>query len=135
MADHINPRWRRNLHIVDLGNFISDSEISDGSFIFRGTQSVIPRDQKITQLRHMAAQSHGFHTVCKRKRPAPSLVVLRLRCCSSKFLLARQLCTGRSKYGEGGDFFYLHRSFKSVIVILPINLTHRFRFEVFLTAE
>ena len=69
----------------------------------------------------------------KAKRPAPSLLVFPLRCCSSKFLQAHRLNT-RSNDGEGEDFFTFE-GLSSVWLLFYQRLTQRFCFEVLLTAE
>ena len=85
-----------------FGNAISDSKGRDGSFIVRRNRCAILHDQKVTCSRQMAAQSYGFRALWKRKRLAPSLLVLRLKRRSSDFLQANRLNT-RSNDGECKD--------------------------------
>ena len=58
------PRWP-NI----FGKVISDSEWRDGSFIVRRTRSAIPRDQKVTNSRHIMAPTLHFSRGLKAKAP------------------------------------------------------------------
>ena len=109
----------------NFGNVISDSDSEgrDGSFIVRRIRSAVPRDQKVTNSRHMMAPKSGFSRGLKAKaRGAVTACVpgpLRRR--SSKVLqacrprLAQEATMGKVTI----FFFYLQGSFKCMIVILP----------------
>ena len=75
-----------------FGNVISDSEGRDGSFIVRRIRSAEPRDQKVTNSRHMMAPKLRFSRGLKAKAPGAvtACVPGPLRRRSSKFLQARR---------------------------------------------
>ena len=75
-----------------FGNVISDSERRDGSFIVRRIRSAVPRDQKVTNSRHMMAPKLRFSRGLKAKAPGAvtACVPGPLRRRSSKFLQARR---------------------------------------------
>ena len=75
-----------------FGNVISDSEGRDGSFIVRRIRSAVPRDQKVTNSRHMMAPKLRFSRGLKAKAPGAvtACVPGPLRRRSSKFLQARR---------------------------------------------
>ena len=108
-----------------FGNVISDSEGRDGSFIVRRIRSAVPRDQKVTNSRHMMAPKLRFSHGLKAKAPGavtacvPDPGPLRRR--SSKFLQARRprLAQEATMGKVTIFFFYLRGSFKCMIVILP----------------
>ena len=62
---HKQPPWWPTF----FGDVISDFEGRDGSFIVRRTRSAIPRDQKVTQSRHMVAPKLRFSRGLKVKAP------------------------------------------------------------------
>ena len=75
-----------------FGNVISDSEGRDGSFIVRRIRSAVPRDQKVTNSRHMMAPKLRFSRGLKAKAPGAVTACVSgpLRRRSSKFLQARR---------------------------------------------
>ena len=75
-----------------FGNVISDSEGRDGSFIVRRVRSGVPRDQKVTNSRHVMAPKLRFSRGLKAKAPGAvtACVPGPLRRRSSKFLQARR---------------------------------------------
>ena len=106
-----------------FGNVISDSEGRDGSFIVRRIRSAVPRDQKVTNSRHMMAPKLRFSRGLKAKAPGAvtACVPGPLRRRSSKFLQARRprLAQEATMGKVTIFFFYLRGSFKCMIVILP----------------
>ena len=62
-----------------FGNVISDSEGRDGSFIVRRIRSAEPRDQKVTNSRHMMAPKLRFSRGLKAKAPGAVTVFVPAR--------------------------------------------------------
>ena len=111
-----------------FGKVISDSEGRDGSFIVRRIRSAVPRDQKVTNSRHMMAPKLRFSRGLKAKVPGAR----RRRCLCSRpaptplveIFTGPSTTTGtRSNDGECDDFFFVTfeglSSVSSIIVILP----------------
>ena len=105
------------------GGGISDSEGRDGSFIVRRIQSAVPRDQKVTNSRHMMVPKLRFSRGLKAKAPGAvtACVPGPLRRRSLKFLQARRprLAQEPTMGKVTINFFYLRGSLKCMIVILP----------------
>ena len=87
-----------------FGNVISDSEGRDGSFIVRRIRSAVPRDQKVTNSRHMMAPKLRFSGGLKAKAPGAvtACVPGPLRRRSSKFLQAHYVDHDRHKKQRWG---------------------------------
>ena len=108
-----------------FGNVISDSEGRDGSFIVRRIRSAVPRDEKVTNSRHMMAPKLRFSRGLKAKapgavtacvpRPTPLVEILQAR----RPRLAQELEEATMGKVTNFFFFYLRGSFKCMIVILP----------------
>ena len=93
-----------------FGDVISDSEGRDGSFNVRRIRSAVPRDQKVTNSRHMMAPKLRFSLGLKAKapgrrhrglcsRPAPTPLV--------EIFTGLSITTlTRNNDGEGDDFFF-----------------------------
>ena len=117
--------WHSTTPVANIfGNVISDSEWRDGSFIVRRIRSAVPRDQKVTNSRHMMAPKLRFSRGLKAKAPGAvtPCVPGPLRRRSSKFLQARRpRLAQEATMGTVTNFFffYLRGSFKCMIVILP----------------
>ena len=83
-----------------FGNFVSDSEGSDGSSIVRRIQSAIPLDQKVTLSRHMMAPKLRFSCGLTAKAPGAvtcTALVPAPTSRSSKFLQAQRPLTEHKK--------------------------------------
>ena len=92
-----------------FGNVISDSEGRDGSFIVRRIRSAVPRDQKVTNSRHMMAPKLRFSRGLKAKAPGAvtACVPGPLRRRSSKFLQAcRSRLSQEATMGKVTIFFF-----------------------------
>ena len=123
-----------------FGNVISDSEVRDGSFIFRRIRSAALRDQKVTNSRHMMAPKLRFSRCLKAKAPGAvtACVPGPLRRRSSKFLQARRpRPTQEATKGKVTIFFFYHReSFFAVYFCYFTNLLiQRFCLGFLLTAD
>ena len=99
-----------------FGNVISDSERRDGSFIVSRIRSAVPRDQKVTNSRHMMATKLRFSRGLKEK--APGAVTA---CVPGHTTPLVEIFTGpstttrtRSNDGEGDDFFFTFKVLSSV---------------------
>ena len=122
-----------------FGNVISDSEGRDGSFIVRRIRSAVPRDQKVTNSRHMMAPKLRFfarfesesarrcHCLCSRPAPTPLVEIF----------TGPSTTTGtRSDDGEGDDFFFLpSRVFQVYDCYFTNVLTQRSCLGFLLTAD
>ena len=101
-----------------FGNVISDSEGRDGSFIVRRIRSAVPRDQKVTNSRHMMAPKLRFSCGLKAKAPGAvtACVPGLLRRRSSKFLQARRprLAQEEATMGKVTIFFFTFKGLSSV---------------------
>ena len=112
-----------------FGNVISDSEGRDGSFIVRRIRSAVPRDQKVTNSRHMMAPKLRFSRGLKAK--APGAVT------TSTCVRGPSTTTGtRSNDGEGDDFFFFtSRVFQVYDCYFTNVLTQRSCLGFLLTAD
>ena len=122
-----------------FGNVISDSERRDGSFIVRRIRSAVPRDQKLTNSRHMMAPKLRFsrglkdesarrrHCLCSRPATTPLVEIF----------TGPSTTTGtRSNDEEGDDFFFLpSRVFQVYDCYFTNVLTQRSCLGFLLTAD
>ena len=122
-----------------FGNVISDSEGRDGSFIVRRIRSAVPRDQKVTNSRHMMAPKLRLARSLKAKAPGAvtACVPGPLRCRSSKFLQAhRPRLEQEATMGKVTIFFFLPSSVFQVYDCYFTNvLTQRSCLGFLLTAD
>ena len=122
-----------------FGNVISDSEGRDGSFIVRRIRSAVPRDQKVTNSRHMMAPKLRFSRGLKAKAPGAvtGCVPGPLRRRSSKFLQAcRSRLSQEATMGKVTIFFFLpSRVFQVYDCYFTNVLTQRSCLGFLLTAD
>ena len=123
-----------------FGNVISDSEGRDGSFIVRRIRSAVPRDQKVTNSRHMMAPKLRFSRGVKAKAPGAVTVACvpgPLRRRSSKFLQAcRSRLSQEATMGKVAIFFFLpSRVFQVYDCYFTNALTQRSCLGFLLTAD
>ena len=122
-----------------FGNVISDSEGRDGSFIVRRIRSAVPRDQKVTNSRHMMAPKLRFSRGLKAKAPGAvtACVPGPLRRRSSKFLQARRpRLAQEATMGKVTIFFFLpSRVFQVYDCYFTNVLTQRSCLGFLLTAD
>ena len=122
-----------------FGNVISDSEGRDGSFIVRRIRSAVPRDQKVTNSRHMMAPKLRFSRGLKaklgaRRRHCFCSGPLRRR--SSKFLQARRpRLAQEATMGKVTIFFLPSRVFQVYDCYFTNVLTQRSCLGFLLTAD
>ena len=121
-----------------FGNVISDSEGRDGSFIVRRIRSAVPRDQKVTNSRHMMAPKLRFSRGLKAKAPGAVTVYVPARSDAARLNFYRPVDHDwhkKQRWGRWRFFFLPSRVFQVYDCYFTNVLTQRSCLGFLLTAD